>query len=254
DGARFSLKNGGKATEAEVARLRKMNEYLKSQMKLSTVAKMEPDAAGRMAASLLKEYSSGYDKAELETRLQVAFGTARKGKNGNFEAAQAELHQIAADILDAAVQHETSLYDEYAGLRKHLHGMTLTLSDTDKADLDHLGGYDAIRKHNFGRFNMGKNGTPVDVAYDELSAKWGELFPKNVTHPADQLAKISDALDSIKPTEGNPYSGEMEIAADYLASDIMQRFLDTPQRTTFADKQAMITAKKLAVELQGGRS
>jgi hypothetical protein len=58
-------------------------------------------------------------------------------------------------------------------------------------------------------------------------------------------------LDEIQPTEGNPYSREIEQASMHLANDLTSRFFDIPQaKPTFADK-----AERRVVEanIKGGK-
>ena len=98
--------------------------------------------------------------------------------------------------------------------------------------------FNEFRKANYGRLNFTKDGTSIDSVYQELAELYPEFFDaEGVMNSADQLERIVDVLDSLKPTETNPYSREMGQATAYLANDIIDRFFDIPQaKPTFADK------------------
>lgn len=244
EGAQFSLK--GSENARDIARLEERTEWLREQMKVSTVIKTDKNATGRLASSILKEYASSYDQQGLTTRLRALYDFIANGKDsaGN-EMSWGPVHQeamaIARDILDGSIQQDNSMYDDYSELRSYLRTTKLNVPRTLWGEFENAGGYSAFRKRNFGRLDLSATeGRSIDSAYKELSELWPEFFDEGrASHPADQLLQIADVLDHLRPIWENPYTDDMGMAAEYLADDIIESFYDVPQqRPTFADRQA----------------
>ncbi len=90
-------------------------------------------------------------------------------------------------------------YNQYKDLKTELRTSAVTLSEKDIKDFTDYGDW---LKHQFGRLNIVKTGgLPVDVKYMELAASYPNLFPENITHPADQLRQMSEIAQSIAKTE-----------------------------------------------------
>lgn len=106
-------------------------------------------------------------------------------------------------------------------LRKQLRETRLTLSETDRPSIAE--GYNEFRKRNRGRLLLTNGGMPVDTLYSELCQSYPEFFSDEITHPADQIERISDVLDSLRPIYENPYSNNLGEAANTLALDLLER-------------------------------
>lgn len=64
-------------------------------------------------------------------------------------------------------------------------------------DLRQIPDFADFRRNNAGKIKFSPNGSDVDSLYDELSDQFGNIFPKDVSHPVDRLNKI---IDAIKPS------------------------------------------------------
>ena len=85
---------------------------------------------------------------------------------------------------------------------------------------------------------LGNDGIPVDSLYQELSALHPELFPEDITHPADQLVAIADALEQTEIQVQNPYKANLDEMAYMVGQDILQSYFDVRQeKPTFADRK-----------------
>ena len=74
-----------------------------------------------------------------------------------------------------------------------------------------------------------KGGMPIDTMYEQLRADYGEtFFPADIAHPADQLERIAEIAESLKPVYGNPYANGIGEAANQLALELMDQGLDAP--------------------------
>ncbi|NBI83928.1 hypothetical protein D3Z48_18030 [Clostridiaceae bacterium] len=68
-----------------------------------------------------------------------------------------------------------------------------------------------------------KGGLPVDTMYEQLRNDCGEaFFPAEITHQADQLERIAEVVESLKPVYENPYANSIGEAANLLTLDLME--------------------------------
>lgn len=242
---RFSMK-GNAELKKEIDRLRRQNQRLKEQTKRTDRAEMSWEAVERQARELLKEYGSRYDRNALGQRLTKLYdGIANQTISESDMRSQAR--SIAEDILAENQEQTNGLYEEYQELRKELRTRGISIAPEYRADLESAGGYEGLRKQYFGRLRLSKDGAAVDQVYDDLADRYPELFPDSILHPADQLVRITEVLDDLRPVMGNAYEGGMDQAAEYLAGELLERFYDTPERApTFADRQARKLAEQRA--------
>ncbi|MCI2057102.1 MAG: hypothetical protein LKJ86_08155, partial [Oscillibacter sp.] len=251
DGVKFSLKD--RSPEAMVGKLQEMNQYLREQMTITKGAKTDSEAVDTIAGSLLKDYSSSYDRSALTGRIQALFDWIANGKDsaGNeltWNGLKDEAVSIAGDVLDESLELNDDMYRDYKYLRDKVRTTKLLVPENLRSEI--YGGYDDFRKANFGKMQLsGKDGLPVDVFFQELSGLYPEFFDEAETmHPADQLSRIADVLNDLQPVYENRFSGNRQ-AAEYLADDLIERFYETPQqKPTFADRQQASKSDAVAKE------
>lgn len=242
---RFSMK-GNAELKKEIDRLRRQNQRLKEQTKRTDRAEMSREAVERQARELLKEYGSRYDKNTLSGRLAKLYGGIADQTLSESDM-RTEARSIAKDVLAENREQTNGLYEEYQELRKELRTRGVSIAPEYRADLESAGGYEGLRKQYFGRLRLSKDGAAVDQVYDDLADRYPELFPDSILHPADQLLRLTEVLDDLRPVMSNAYEGGMDQAAEYLAGELLERFYDTPERApTFADRQARKLAEQRA--------
>ncbi len=94
---------------------------------------------------------------------------------------------------------DAEYFERYKHIRDHLRNTQLTISEEDRSS---IADFDAFRKSAFGKLRIvNEGGLPVDVAYEELEDMAPELFPEDITHPADQLQHMFEIADGIRKTE-----------------------------------------------------
>ena len=111
--------------------------------------------------------------------------------------------ETAAELFERAYSEgivvDEEFYQQYKGIKDHLRTQAVTISEEDKHD---IADFNDFRKSAFGRLRIvNEGGLPVDVAYQELQDMAPELFPDDLTHPADQLARMFEVAQSIEKTE-----------------------------------------------------
>lgn len=161
----------------------------------------------------------------------------------NTDAARAALDPVASEAVaeireSGRVSDETAerlfetafeqgrivdeeFYQTYKGLRDSVRKTRLQLSEKDRSDIPD---YADWRRRQFGKLNIvSSDGVPVDVAYQQWAQDYPELFPDNITHPAEQLRQIAEVMNSIRRVEYDlgSYYGE---DADMFRRDARDSF------------------------------
>lgn len=238
---------GSREAQRRIDALERQNKRLKDQLKRTDVPKVRRDIVKRSAKDLRSLYSSRIDADALATRIEDLYnkiakysgvGTLQDVKGiPSWKEIKAESSSIAYAILAESSANTNTTAEEYNEFRKELKGRKISISEKYRSDLESAGGYEGIRKKNFGTFTLSKEGTPIESVYMELSEKYPELFPDDIFHPADQLIRLSDVLEDLKPIMGNPFEADLDNTAKYLSGEIIERFYDTPNEApTKADK------------------
>lgn len=111
--------------------------------------------------------------------------------------------ETAAELFERAYSEgivvDEEFYRQYKDIKDHLRTQAVTISEEDKHD---IADFNDFRKSAFGRLRIvNEGGLPVDVAYQELQDMAPELFPDDLTHPADQLVRMFEVAQSIEKTE-----------------------------------------------------
>lgn len=209
------------ASFRELERRAEVIEYLRGQMKRTKGLKADAKAVKALAGELAGEYSSGYDKAALSAQLQSLYDTyANRTDAVAFTEMQQAARTLARDVLEQSSVLNDGTAEDYSRLRGYLKETPLAISDADKASVP--GGFGEFRKAHRGKIRLTNDGLAVDTAYMELNADFGEaLFPADITHPADQLSRMAEVLDSLKPAVENPYARDMGGAVQQLTEEIL---------------------------------
>lgn len=261
---KFQFKENEKLLR-ENEKLRETVNGLKEQFKTTKVVKTDKRSLDSFAKSLLKDYSSDADTAEVRSALDDLFTYMANGENGDppvWNDVFRKAYDVAVYVLQNATEVNDDLAVEYSDLRHVLRTRGISINK----DYDHdLIGYESIndfRKANMGRIKITNDGLPVDVAYQELAESYPGFFDeKEHTTQPDQLNHIEEVLDRLAPVEYNPYERTMRETATWLANEIIDRFFDLPQeKPTYADvmegkvaKAKYEGKKKLDAERQKNR-
>lgn len=179
---------------------------------------------------------SGRDKTagDIVGQYELAGIGENKGKILNFfrymdntdegdieDRFQEEAEKLADDLSESMVYRDDDARDEYNRIRRHLNG-TYTLSGRDKSSIPDFTKY-ARSSENF--LKIGRSGTPVDTAYEELSDMWPSRFPRSISNPADQLQRINSVLSSLRDRRIVSASAEdREAAAPYIYDDLARAY------------------------------
>ena len=96
---------------------------------------------------------------------------------------------------------DRTFYDDNKHIRKYLRETPVSLSKEDRAD---IADFDEWRDGARGLLRISdKDGLPVDTVYEQLNEMDGELFPADITHPADRLQRMKEVAESIRVIKQN---------------------------------------------------
>ncbi len=126
-------------------------------------------------------------------------------KTGTVSEATKSEHFEAAWENGKALADE--FYNTYKDIKDYLRTQSVTLSETDKTN---IADWNNFRKSALGTLRIvNKGGLPVDTAYQELQGMAPELFPPDITRPADQIQRMLEVGKSISVSKKslNDHSG-----------------------------------------------
>ena len=238
----FSLKDTEEVNvrklERENKRLTEALEIIKGQFKLTEGHKVSDKAITRLARKILKDTNSAYDAKTLIENLSIIYDYLANTEQPAWDEVSDMGVGMAMAILEKSSTLDTDTYTFYADAREYLRNTKITLNETQRQEA--ANGYDSYRNYRqalFGRVNIGNDGILLDVAWQELSQKYPELFDPDLSD-ADMPQALMDAADAIRPQYTNPHGYNMREAAYDLFLQIHEAYFEMPEVKTFADKQA----------------
>ena len=161
-----------------------------------------------------------------------------------------KLEEAAANAFAQGLIIDNEYYEQYKHIRDQLRTTAVTISQQDQAD---IADYNQFRKRAFGTLRIVKQGgIPVDSLYQELMETTPELFPRTITHPADQLVHMYEVAREIRRVE-TPLERAMGEQSDQFYEWAEGKIAQTVERilTRYADsvtwKQQKAPTRKTAV-------
>ncbi len=236
-----------KSLRKENEKLKELKDHYKGQM-LRTPNLYSP--SGINIKKIINRVAIGYtgDKKVLTSQLKqaqellskcisVSLKADPKYTNEIYSRYREHLSLIAGDIANNTRTKNDQIYEQYRHIKDSLKGVTIKVDESWKNDLNGVDGYNDFRKKNFGVVKMSLvNGTPVDVLYSELGAKFGELFPEDITTEPEQLIHITETVRAMSNFYENPYNSDMDSVIEGIADTLDLELLTLSSERTQADK------------------
>ena len=227
------LKKRNAALEQDIKGL---NKALKLTKQL-THGKLVSPAQVRMVAEIIrKNAGSSYSSQKLAPRLEEVYNWLAAGKDVSYEAFYEKAVGIATDLAEDIRPAKVEI-PYYKELTKAIRDCKIALSEQQKSEVAEIyGSYNEFRKQNMGKFTLTNKGTPLDVAWQELSQKFPGAFEQDLTEPDQplQLLEIYDAARSASYYIEQVNTSEM---VQQIAADIYDKFWNVSTMHTFADKK-----------------
>ncbi len=172
------------------------------------------DAADTLRRKLMQTMSIP-NTAENRTALREAANRIAEEWANTRSVPQTLVDSIFEKAWVDGVVVDDAFYNEYKPIKDHLRGQKITLNEADRAN---FADWADFRKATIGTLRIvNEGGLPVDIAYSELSDMAPELFPRDITHPADQLRRMAEVGSQIHRTEQTLERAFGENAADFYA-------------------------------------
>nr|DAE11380.1 MAG TPA: PolyVal ADP-Ribosyltransferase in polyvalent protein [Myoviridae sp. ctWiL39] len=122
-------------------------------------------------------------KRELRTELSAIAAEAMKTGQMTEETKQ----RLFDEMIDRGMILNASLSESHEG------ALEFTKQKLSPAGLE-----SDTRKALFGKLRYDNNGLRIDVAYQEMSEQWPDLFPADITNPNDQAKRIAEVKQELQ--------------------------------------------------------
>ena len=247
---RYQLKSATEL-EQEVRELKKERRALENRNKVLTerVAKWRGELrrtetpsvrasdVKKLGRQFISDYGSSTDYRDIEADM-TALGKALMADDVSMDTLRPHARAAAEKIIDGVLV-QTESGGELLAIRDHLKNVTLRYTDDGS-----IPDFKEWKKANRGTLKISdKSGLDVDVAYSELTEMFGEgYFPSDITHPDDQLLRISEVLEDVGRIYENPFDSYRDAAVTELADMLIDGMIGEDVRQsspTFADRQAL---------------
>lgn len=242
---KFSLKDFSIKAPDNLTALREENEmlraraeYWKNQTKVTEGRTLRPGDVHTLANQTIRNYGSTVKAGEIEGTLREV-GTALRFGNLSYEVARDKITTVAREIVNNAAKltngEELKAYRDVGERMKQ--PMVISARDANDASSGEWGKW--RNAHRGVNVSINGRGPAVDAVYAELSAAHPELFPAEITHPADKLLRMAEIADTLRPIYENPYSVYLAEATEYCANDLLGKLMDESIRETaptYADR------------------
>lgn len=249
-------------SERKIRRQQEKIEYLEKQLRSRTAlgwAKaVSPSARRKFAASLAAEIP-GVTVEEVSAKLKSVFDVFERPKKGSldtpevrFEEARKLAEEAARELVGNAVQISVDpMWETYYDLRRYLRETPIR-SNISSAEFGGEEDYRNWRQRNKGllRISDAPNAIGVDMAYQELSAKYPEFFPEDIANEADQLKLLGKAAEELKQFAGsrttkvNPLEDVQESFSQDLVGRILYGFDAIAETTRAASAELGVAVKE----------
>ncbi|MBE7063545.1 MAG: hypothetical protein E7390_07160 [Ruminococcaceae bacterium] len=178
-------------------------------------------------------------------------------ENGKVDREKADA--LFEEAYSQGVVVNADYFERYKHIKDHLRNTQLTISEEDRSSIADFG---AFRKSAFGKLRIvNEGGLPVDVAYAELEEMAPELFPEDITHPADQLQHMFEVADGIRISEqtldeayGEDAETFREAARDEFHTEINSAAVDFKRVKRYSEDRSRIAEERAAEESESIKS
>lgn len=228
-------------------RLSEQVETLKEEFKLSGGHRMDKTAVSRLARRMVQEYESRYDVKQLEGDLHRYFEYIANSPDASYEEALDTAQTIMRGVLEQSQRANTSLKDAYQPVKEDLKSMTFLVKKGSPAyyelmnafgDTDGGSKWGQVRR-NTRRLNIKLTDGPAN--WDTQFAELAERYPNLFDDSAGIESNVNAALGVFEADTvyENPYGMDIDTAAQNAAQELFEEYMVTPERYTYADKQAV---------------
>ena len=201
-------------------------EALAEAFSLSETQRVPIERIQKMARDFLRGEQSKANEIVIAKQLKGLLDYM-SSKNANFDIALAGAEGIADNMMQRSGKQDKSLWNEY----KDLHYFTVGVKrgGPEYQELVYRYGSYALAKKELARFGITVTTSEkgevrgIDPVYQELAGYYPGLFSAEITGSMEQLDRIAEVREAIKPQWVNSYGETYEEAKADLALRIIGR-------------------------------
>ena len=236
---------------------------LKKQIKeLGGTRTVDNKQVRELARNLKAEYESKVSVSDLAANLQTAFDQmANASTDSEAKAAMTAMSAIVRDMLEKSQRVDTTMYDEYKGMRDYLRTTPIRLTDNQWQEVrKRYGSETEFRRAVMGRLRIAAKsdaaaGT-LDAHWNEIAEAWPGMFDAD-TVEGDQVDALLDALDATAKRVENPYEMNLDRMTQDVTAEVYDKYLAIPEtvsRNSRALKQQMQQREAAEAERDAARA
>ena len=187
-----------------------------------------------LARNLKAEYESKVSVSDLAANLQTAFDQmANASTDSEAKAAMTAMSAIVRDMLEKSQRVDTTMYDEYKGMRDYLRTTPIRLTDNQWQEVrKRYGSEKEFRRAVMGRLRIAAKsdaaaGT-LDAHWNEIAEAWPGMFDAD-TVEGDQVDALLDALDATAKRVENPYEMNLDRMTQDVTAEVYDKYLAIPE-------------------------
>lgn len=245
--------------EKDNIRLREQKEYYKQQLAIKGISdvavSVSPSARHKVSSDVASKLPGVSTSSVLEVVDSVYKVLDRPKKSGEtinsrIEEAMSVAYEGSKELVENAVEKRTNpLYESMADLKRTLRETRLYNSVSESE----FGGAEDYKEWKKGVRNLIKltndeSALPIDSFYQELCETNPELFPADITNPADQLKHIGEVAESLKglskTEEVSSFEGLEEQVATEMANELVMGYFTNAKITESAKRANKANADK----------
>ena len=219
-----AMESGQRAAAWENTDRAGLAEYLSELYQSGEVRRVPVERVQQLARRILTDSASKANEITVAKQLDGLMQYMAGGQ-ADFETAFGAAEGIAEGVLQKSTRRDSSLWNEY----KDLHYFTVHMErgGPEYQEMVYQYGSYALAQKELGRNGIklttakDSSARGIDQLYQELSNEYPGLFPSEVTGPADQLDRIAQVRQSIRPEIKNNFGESYEEARADLAMRII---------------------------------
>lgn len=218
------MESGQRAAAWENTDRAGLAEYISELYQSGEVRRVPVERVQRLARRVLSDSASKANEITVAKQLDGLMQYMASGQ-ADFETAFGAAEGIADGVLQKSTRRDSSLWNEY----KDLHYFTVHMErgGPEYQEMVYQYGSYALAQKELGRNGIklttakDSSARGIDQLYQELSNEYPGLFPSEITGPADQLDRIAQVRQSIRPQIKNKFGESYEEARADLAMQII---------------------------------
>ena len=218
------MESGQRAAAWENTDRAGLAEYISELYQSGEVRRVPVERVQRLARRVLSDSASKANEITVAKQLDGLMQYMASGQ-ADFETAFGAAEGIADGVLQKSTRRDSSLWNEY----KDLHYFTVHMErgGPEYQEMVYQYGSYALAQKELGRNGIklttakDSSARGIDQLYQELSNEYPGLFPSEITGPADQLDRIAQVRQSIRPQIKNKFDESYEEARADLAMQII---------------------------------